>query len=141
MAIADIVNYEGAFDLELNGPDGEKLGWTWHVLSAGSAQAKKAQNRFNAENHVKSMGKRKKKAAASVDVDEVMSELDIAAPRVVGLVAACVSGWTVSSKFAKSQKDEDFEFTPANVARFLDIEWIFEQADDCVSDIGNFIAK
>lgn len=137
MAIADIVNYEGAFDLELNGPDGEKLGWTWHVLSAGSAQAKKAQNRFNAENHVKSMGKRKKQ----VTVDAVVSEMDIAEPRVVALVAACVSGWTVSSKFSKSQKDEDFEYTPANVARFLEIEWLFKQVDNTVSDIENFIKK
>ncbi len=140
MAIADIVNYEGAFDLELCGPDGEKLGWTWHVLSAGSAQAKKAQNRFNAENHVKSMGKRKNKAS-QVSIDDVVTEMDVAEPRVVALVAACVSGWTVSSKLSKSQKDEDFEFTPANVARFLEIEWVFKQVDACVSDIENFIAK
>lgn len=135
MAIADIVNYEGAFDLELCGPDGEELGWTWHVLSAGSATSKKAQNRFNAENHVKNMGRRKKQAT----VDEFVNEIDVSAPRIIGLVGACVSGWTVSKDFANSQKDEDFDFNKENVARFLDLEWIFKQVDASVSDIANFI--
>lgn len=138
MAIADIVNYEGAFDLELVTPDGEKMGWTWHVMSAGSAKVKKAANRFKAEAHAKNMGKRKVKSRARLDVEEIISEMDIAAPRVIELVAATVSGWTVSDELTKAHKGENFDFTHENVVRFLGEEWIYDQVDESASDITNF---
>ena len=134
MAIADIVNYETEFSLNLLDPDGQEMGWTWSIISSGSKKAKVARTKIAAMNLAKAQGQRKKKMDADYFEGQINSNLS----ELIDLALPCVVGWSVSAKLKKAHADEDFTFNEKNLRKFLSNDWIKLQVDEVSEEIANF---
>ena len=134
MSISSLVDYEASVPVDVTGPDGKPLGWTWHVKSINCEAATKAQRKATAKSLAGQIKAGKKGADEEVVTDMMETHLSGGSD----ITALCVTGWDVSAGLSKAHADEDFEFKPANVKRFMDNVWLAPQITEAANEITNF---
>lgn len=125
MSIADLVKYDSTHEYELTHPvTGEGINVFFELRSAQSDEAKKVQ-RAHLDANLSAQRANRKPNIQSVE------------RQVLDQVAALVAGWEWNGQ--EYQKGEGvLEYTPENVRKVLQTDWIFEQVKKASEDISNF---
>lgn len=124
MDIAKRVNYETTFEYEVTDPEtGEGTGLFLDLRSTSSAEVKAVSRK-----HIDFISAQQR-ANKTVKVDVLERQ-------VVEKLVAAVAGWRWEgdAKF----NGEKLEYTPENVRKVVEVDWIFDQVNKQVGDIENF---
>lgn len=135
MSIFNLVDYEAPTAVEIQGPDDSgPIGLTVYVRSSQCNAAVKLQRKATSRTlamQLKSGKKGNDEAAIQLMIEDTLDK----APDVT---AACVSGWDASAGLKKAHPDDNWEFTPENVSKYLGIHWLAPQVAEASNDISNF---
>ena len=132
MDFAKVVQYDAAIEFELDGPgDFGPTGIFFSVISANAPGPKAKARQNQAQLMISNIGKISEKK-----LDVVVSLIEKNEGRTIEFLAACVTGWRWPKDAEWNGKKIDF--TPEFVKEVLSADWVFEQVDAKVSDIGNF---
>lgn len=123
MDIANIVKYDSTFRYELTHVvTGEGLGVFFDLRSSSSPEVKAVTRKHL--DHFQAQYRRQKSVSTETLEKQALEKL-----------VAAIAGWDWGdNKF----DGEVPEFTPANVRKVLEVDWIFAQIDRQVSDAENF---
>ena len=125
MAIGDIIKYESTFDYELEHPiTGAGIGVFFKLRSSSSPEVKAVVRKHLDYSFTQI---RKGKNPKGV----------VAEQQQIERVAASVAGWDwCEQELHKGEGVPEYNFT--NVCKALEVDWIFNQIDNQVSDAENF---
>jgi hypothetical protein len=135
MAISKLARVDNSRDYELHDPNdaSKKLGVVFQIRSINNPDAKRVMKLETGKLAMKTRG-----ANDQIDQDAlvglIVSQSFDPSPEAL---ATCITGWNWG--------DEEFEdgggaleFTPANVARVLALDWIADQVRDEAYQVANF---
>lgn len=124
MDIAKRVNYETTFEYEVTDPEtGEGTGLFLDLRSTSSAEVKAVSRK-----HIDFISAQQR-ANKTVKVDVLERQ-------VVEKLVAAVAGWRWEGD--ANFNGEKLEYTPENVRKVVEVDWIFDQVNKQVGDIENF---
>lgn len=138
MSIFNLVDYEASTAVEIQGPDDSgPIGLTIHVKSSQCKAAVKLQRKSTS----KALAMQLKAGKKGRDESSIQTMIEGTLDNAPDVTAACVTGWDVSAELKKAHPDDDWEFTPENVGKYLGIHWLAPQVAEAADDISNFTAK
>lgn len=125
MAIGDIVKYDSTFKYELTHPKtGDGLGVFFELRSASSPEVKAVMRKHL--DHFQAQYRKQKTVSVETLERQAIEKL-----------VAAVAGWDWGGQELHAGEGVP-EYSPENVRKALEVDWIFAQIDQQVNDLENF---
>lgn len=129
MAIANLVQYDSTFDLELTHPlTGEEIGVLFKIRSDSSPEAKQVFRR-QVDHYAQEQQRSKRVKSEKLEQYELEKK------------AACIAGWDWRGNDALEDGDGGLEYNKANCIEILKVDWIYNQVAAASADLANFTKR